>query len=223
MAPKEINKGIVLPKGFKVKKVIHSHATLKQKKAIGLLVAKGGSVRNAMRQAGYAEATVKNPDKLTKSKGFIAVLDAAGLTDSFLAQRHKELASAEELRDFTFPHTRKDVKIEIDEDDPAWDEEGRKRQFKMDTEKVMTPDKEILKVISSIAGCRLVYIKETYDAKIAYFTVPMHLARKAALELSYKVKGHNAPTQLDVGLNHELNEEEAKAISVIFSSNKKTP
>lgn len=42
-------------------------ATLKQKKAIALLVENGGNVSRAMREAGYSPNTAKNPNKLTDS------------------------------------------------------------------------------------------------------------------------------------------------------------
>lgn len=59
-------------------------ATIKQEKAIGKLVENGGNVSKAMKEAGYSEATAKNPSKLTKSKGFEELLDEYGLTEELI-------------------------------------------------------------------------------------------------------------------------------------------
>ena len=58
--------------------------TSRQRAVVEALVAKGGSVSSAMRKAGYSQAMVKNPHKLTQSKGFLELLDEAGLTEEFL-------------------------------------------------------------------------------------------------------------------------------------------
>jgi len=65
-------------------------ATLRQKKAVKILVGNGGNVTAAMREADYAEATVNTPQKLTESKGYKELMDEV-LPDSFLAKKHKEL------------------------------------------------------------------------------------------------------------------------------------
>lgn len=58
--------------------------TIKQKKALAELVGNGGNVTQAMRNAGYTEATANTPQKLTESVGFQEALNEAGLTDEFL-------------------------------------------------------------------------------------------------------------------------------------------
>lgn len=71
--------------------------TLRQKKAIAILGAKGGSIASAMRQAGYSEKTVKNPDKLTKTpvfQSFLDELEKAGVTDAKIAETISEGMSA---------------------------------------------------------------------------------------------------------------------------------
>ena len=45
-------------------------ATIKQRLVAKKLVENGGNVGNAMREAGYSEAMIKNPQKVTTSKGF---------------------------------------------------------------------------------------------------------------------------------------------------------
>jgi len=51
-------------------------ATLRQKKAIDNVVENGGNVTKAMRDAGYAETTVNNPDNLTKSDAWLELMEA---------------------------------------------------------------------------------------------------------------------------------------------------
>jgi hypothetical protein len=50
-------------------------ATGKQKKALDRIVENHGNVSKSMREAGYTEATAKNPSNLTKSKGFQELAD----------------------------------------------------------------------------------------------------------------------------------------------------
>lgn len=64
-------------------------ATLRQKKAVAILAEKGGSVRSAMRKAGYSKKT-NTPKKLTESKGFRELLSKY-LPDELLAKKHAEL------------------------------------------------------------------------------------------------------------------------------------
>lgn len=59
-------------------------ATIKQETALEKTVENGGNITQAMREAGYSEATVNNPSNLTKSKGFQELCQDSGLTDSFL-------------------------------------------------------------------------------------------------------------------------------------------
>ena len=69
--------------------------TEKQIKAVDNLVEQRGSrqsVSKAMRDAGYAEKTAKNPKNLTESAGFNQLCENAGLSDSFLLQElHKDI------------------------------------------------------------------------------------------------------------------------------------
>ncbi|PJC41178.1 MAG: hypothetical protein CO041_05960 [Candidatus Pacebacteria bacterium CG_4_9_14_0_2_um_filter_40_15] len=45
-------------------------ATIKQKRALDIMVENGGNVSRAMMEAGYSPNTAKNPQKLTESEGF---------------------------------------------------------------------------------------------------------------------------------------------------------
>lgn len=56
-------------------------ATVRQKIVVQKLVENGGKLSQAMRDAGYSEATVNNPSNITESKGFKSLLAESGLTD----------------------------------------------------------------------------------------------------------------------------------------------
>lgn len=60
--------------------------TPKQRKAAEALIANGGNVSKAMKDAGYTEATSKNPKNLTNSKGFQELCEQLGLTDQLLLE-----------------------------------------------------------------------------------------------------------------------------------------
>lgn len=51
-------------------------ATVKQKRALDLLIENRGNVSKAMKDAGYTEASAKNPKNLTDSDGFKELLEA---------------------------------------------------------------------------------------------------------------------------------------------------
>lgn len=67
-----------------VKKV--KQPTVRQRKAIENIVANGGKVAEAMRQAGYSEAMARNSQRLTRSEGFLQLAEDCGLTDMFLTK-----------------------------------------------------------------------------------------------------------------------------------------
>lgn len=78
------------------KKTTGKKPTLRQRKAVKILVENGGkSVSAAMRQAGYSEETAKSPHKLTKSKSWQALMDEF-LPQDLIARKHQELLEAEE-------------------------------------------------------------------------------------------------------------------------------
>lgn len=71
-------------------------ATERQKKAISNVVENGGNVSKSMKQAGYAEATAKNPKKLTDSKGWEELMEEH-LPDKSLGKLHKKFLKKEEV------------------------------------------------------------------------------------------------------------------------------
>lgn len=69
-------------------------ATPRQKKAFKLHLEKGGPVGPVLREAGYSEAMVHNPGKVSKTKGWQELMDEY-LPDEYLMQRHHFLLENE--------------------------------------------------------------------------------------------------------------------------------
>jgi len=70
-------------------------ATLKQRKAIDNVVENGGNVTKAMRDAGYSETTVNNPDNLTKSDAWIELMEAYLPDDMLLGALSNDIEKKE--------------------------------------------------------------------------------------------------------------------------------
>jgi phage terminase small subunit len=70
--------------------------TLKQKKALSLVVGNGGNITKAMLDAGYSPNTANTPSKLTDSKQF-QILLAQYLPDDKLLEKHSELLNKKEV------------------------------------------------------------------------------------------------------------------------------
>ena len=64
-------------------------ATEKQETALIKTVENGGNITQAMRDAGYSEATINNPSNLTQSKGWQELIEEH-LPDDLLARVTKE-------------------------------------------------------------------------------------------------------------------------------------
>jgi 2-hydroxychromene-2-carboxylate isomerase len=54
------------------------------------MLANGGKASKAIREAGYSEAMARNPQKITKSKGFRQIANEIGLTDDYVLDCLKE-------------------------------------------------------------------------------------------------------------------------------------
>ncbi len=202
------------------KKARHVSASIRLRKAAKIALENGGNKSAAMREAGFSEAYAKNPQKLSTNKGYQKILDEAGLSDEFLANGHKQLANASRLQEYSFPHTTRTELIQIDEDHEKWDPEGRKKQFVEETKKSPITDKEIKEIIEKIPGANLLYIRNDYDKRIAYFSAPDYLPRGKALEMGYKAKGLFAAEKVEF-TDPELTPEEQAALKEVFGNNAK--
>ncbi len=72
-------------------------ATIKQKKALALIVKNKGNVSRSMKEAGYSSASAKNPKVLTKSKGWNE-LRKKYLPQEDLAKLHQEQLKAKKMQ-----------------------------------------------------------------------------------------------------------------------------
>lgn len=72
-------------------------ATIRQRKAMEILVEKGGktSMAPVLREAGYSEVIARNPDRVTKTKSWAELLDEM-LPESSILQAHKDLLEQKE-------------------------------------------------------------------------------------------------------------------------------
>lgn len=189
--------------------------TVNQKKVLDIIqkqVRNGSkiSVSKAMRESGvYAQSTSTRPEKITRSKGFIKILEAAGLTDAFLARKHSQLANATSLDKDTFLA------------DPIIETKRKKEKI---TGWAHVSDAKIKLLIEgpeeAPTGNKIAYIKKFEKYKEVFFRVPDNAVQSKALEMGYKIKDHFAPDKLDI-IEHEMTDEEKKVFDSIFKNNKK--
>lgn len=90
-------------------------ATLRQRKAVEKVLENNGNVSRAMIEAGYPPATAKNPQQLTRSKGWAELMEKF-LPDKHLTDRHREMLDAPRIvRTFK----KGDLEVETEETDPS--------------------------------------------------------------------------------------------------------
>jgi hypothetical protein len=170
-------------------------ATLKQKKAVKKLVENGGNVSKAMRDAGFSPETAKTPKKLTESKGFKDLMDEMGLDDATLTTKHKELLQSQRMDHMTFPLGPVDEE-DIPESEES-DDEGEAHLPEEHKERTTLTDKEIADLLATV-NCTVRRIVHGANARHVYFWSPDNKARKEALDMAYKIKGHYAPEKRQV-------------------------
>jgi len=188
------------------------NSTIRQKKAIKILLEKGGSVGSAMRQAGYSTATAKNPDHLTESKAYIKHLEAAGITDEMLSTKQAMLLAAAHIETLRFDSITKNKVTTIGAN-------GRKlKKSKIVTEFSAVADEKIKEIIESVPGHKLIYIQTGATYKIAHFQVPESVVQSKQIEMSLKVKGHMMPEIIPV--HHVMTDDERAVFASIFQKNR---
>lgn len=82
-------------------------ATIKQRKALDMIVENGGNVSKGMRDAGYSPETASTPSKLTATKGWAELL-AEYLPENDILKVHKEALSANKV---VSSHTEPDYEV----------------------------------------------------------------------------------------------------------------
>lgn len=76
-------------------------ATIKQKLVALKMVENGGSLGSAMREVGYSESMAKNPQKLTKSKGWQEIMSKS-IRESELLRVHRQMLGSVRLEKLAF-------------------------------------------------------------------------------------------------------------------------
>ena len=109
-------------------------ATTKQKLVVKKLMENNGNVSKSMKEAGYSLETAKNPQQVTRSKGFEELMEKE-LPDGLLLKRHKELLNKREvITTKFFNHTtgeyEKETKV-IDEPDTKAVKAGLNMGYKL--------------------------------------------------------------------------------------------
>lgn len=134
-------------------------------RAIDIMAENGGIVSAAMRKAGFSAEYSRQPQKFVKTKKFQQLADIM-MPDIDLLAGHRSLLKANVFSQFSIP------------------------MEKVDDEIIDTPtDKEIEKMFSG-RGCTIMQIRLIGEHKHVLFTAPDQKARKAGIELGYKIKGH---------------------------------
>lgn len=161
---------------------------------------KGGkkpSMSKVMVECGFSETYSHNPQKLKGTETW-QELWGMFLPKSKVSIRHGELLDYAGIEHYVFPST------------------GRgKRKKELSNE-------EIKKIVESVPGCRLIYIKpDFYAGKVAFFQSPDGKIRVNAVDMAYKVYGAYAAEKiafvdpLDELSNAELAELEKELIKKI--------
>lgn len=189
--------------------------TLNQKKVLNKIIDQMGnggkiSVSKAMRDSGaYSKHSSHHPEKITKAKGFIQILEKAGLTDQFLAKKHSQLSNATVLGKDTFYAEQIVTKVK-----------GKKKET---TYRHLSNDK-IKELVEGTeenpTGVKIAYIKTFETHKDVFYRTPDNAVQSKALEMGYKIKDKFAADKLDI-TTHELTEEEENILKNIINKNSK--
>ncbi len=169
-------------------------ATLKQKKAIDILVEnRGMPIGTAMIEAGYNAVSAKNPKNLTDSKAFKEILDEY-LSEEELSKKHKELLNASRLEHMVFPPFRT-------RDEDMEDGEDSEENVGEDFGEQLT-DQEIRDLLAS-TNCTVRKIVHGDMQRHVYFWAADNKARKDAIDMGYKLRGAYAPDR-SVNINASI-------------------
>ena len=163
--------------------------TVKQKKAIDAVLENRGSVSAAMRQAGYSEATAKNPKNLTQSKAWKELL-AEHLSDESLAEKHAALLNSTKIEHETFALGPKD---EADKENYiAIAQAKAAAEGKEYVPREYLTDEDIRQMYAEV-NCKVRRIVHRETSRDVYYWAADNKARKDGLDMAYKLKGSYAP------------------------------
>lgn len=141
---------------------------LKHKKVLDNFTENGGNIQKAIKDAGYSQEVVENPQKILNSRTWQELMDAEFPDDS-ISERHNQLLTASRFEKQEFPPGAKLTANKIPGSEELSDEEIRE--------------------MFAEAQCRVHRILHGTDKRIVYFSSPDNLARDKALDKVYKIKG----------------------------------
>lgn len=138
-----------------------------------------------MIEAGYSEASAKNPKNLTESKGWKQIMEER-LSDEKIAATHERLMNAHRLDHMVFP-----LGCVKNEDKEAYIKEHNKKNKGAILEIDVLSDEDIIADLASV-NCTVRRIVHGETARHVYFWAPDNKAQKDAADMGYKLKGHYA-------------------------------
>ena len=157
-------------------------ATIKQKKAIEKIVENGGNVSKGMIDAGYSLNTAKTPQKLTKSKAWVDLMESY-LSDETIAQKHSELLNATGIAHMVFP--------------------------------LDATDEQITALLGE-ANCQVKRFMHSETQTHVWFFAADNNARKAALDMAYKLKNKYQGSNVGVAVQINFGEDKENALKDMF-------
>lgn len=173
-------------------------ATIRTRRAARIVIENGGkSVSAAMREAGFSDAYASNPQKLTDTKTWAALMDEY-LGEESLTKAHKELMSAKRLDHMIFP-LGPEENGEVGIVDDELDEDGIHLAVH---ERMQLSDDDIKEMLKDV-NCTVRKIVHGQTARHVYFWSMDARARKDALDMAYKLRGAYAPEKT-LNVNIEL-------------------
>lgn len=178
--------------------------SIKQKKAFKKSVENHGNISKAMKEAGYTDATAKNPSNLTSSKAWKELMEEY-LPERELALAHKQLLNSTKMDHMVFPlgpADEDDINFsgaKVSRDDEL---ESEDNEF---TERTTLTDKEIIEMLAEV-NCKVRRIVHGESARHVYFWAYDSKARKDAIDMGYKLRGSYEPDKLHVEGNISLSE-----------------
>ncbi len=141
------------------------------------------SVSKAIRDAGLPAVTQKNPQQITRSKGWEELMKEH-IPESLAIETHKSLMKATHLDQMTFPALKKPKKpkVNLNKDE----EDDYEEIIEDDTEQIT--DEEI-KIMLAEVNCTVKKIIHGQDFRYVYFWSADNRARKDGLDIYMKIKG----------------------------------
>lgn len=172
-------------------------ATARQRKAAQKILENLGldkprPVGEILREIGYSNATSQTPTLVTESKGFKELIDQY-LPDEDVLSAHKSLLNSTRIEHMVFP-VYKDPDAGVPEEGDIPEElepqphGGALKRRHAVTEGASLSDSEIEDMLDEV-NCKVRKIVHGETARHVYYWAPDSLARKAAIDMAYKIKG----------------------------------